>query len=91
LSEDVKRTSLEAAGDFAAFASGEKPSEAFGDAGRFMRWGPGGVSETHDFESDQTRGNGYIQWMEGHFEEAKAFVWSILLGCRSLIIWEGMQ
>jgi hypothetical protein len=65
LSEEVKRTSLEAAGDFAAFASWEKFLEDFGDAERFMRWGSGGVSGTHDFESDQTRG--YIQWMEGQF------------------------
>jgi hypothetical protein len=40
LSEDLKKMLLEAAGAFAAFAYGEKPWEAFGEAGRFMRWGP---------------------------------------------------
>ena len=40
LSEDLKTSSLEAAGAFAAFAYGEKPWKAFGEAGRFMRWGP---------------------------------------------------
>jgi hypothetical protein len=33
LPEDVKKTSLEAVGAFAAFAYGEKPWEAFGEAG----------------------------------------------------------
>jgi hypothetical protein len=39
LSVDVKM-SLEAAGAFAAFPYGKKPWEAFGEAGRLMRWGP---------------------------------------------------
>ncbi|KAJ5776380.1 uncharacterized protein N7511_001391 [Penicillium nucicola] len=79
LSEEVKRTSLEAAGTFAAFAYGKKPWESFGEAGRFMRLGPKGVSGMHDFKSDQSRGYGHLQWMDDHFEETKEFVWSILL------------
>lgn len=79
LSEDVKRTSLEAAGAFAVFASGEKTWGAFGDAGRFMRWGPGVFRGCMILRVIGLGGMGHIQWMEGHFEEAKAFGWSILL------------
>jgi carboxylesterase type B len=75
----ARQTSLEAAAAFTTFAHGRSPWEAFGEKGKFMRWGPHGVSAMHDFESDQTRGYEHIKWMDEHFEEVKTFVWSILL------------
>ncbi|KAJ5917676.1 hypothetical protein N7466_011230 [Penicillium verhagenii] len=76
--EPTRVASLEAASTFTAFANGKEPWESLGEAERFMRFGPDGVSEMHNFESDKTKTYEHIEWMGAHWEKTLLFVRHLL-------------
>ncbi|KAJ5769634.1 alpha/beta-hydrolase [Penicillium odoratum] len=76
--EPTRVTSLEAASLFTAFANGKEPWEPFGEAERFFRFGPDGVSGLQYFESDETRTYEHIEWMAAHWEKILLFVRRLL-------------
>ncbi|KAJ5757925.1 uncharacterized protein N7511_006619 [Penicillium nucicola] len=75
----TQQVSLEAARIWSAFAHGQQPWEPYSDRRRFMRFGPGGHSGLHTFESDNTRNYGFQEWLGAHLDEVGVFVRKLVL------------
>ncbi|GAM91250.1 hypothetical protein ANO11243_092970 [Dothideomycetidae sp. 11243] len=71
------KTSEEMIRRWVGFAYGEEPWEEAASSPkqvpRFMRFGPSGKEELHDYESDAVRNYGWVTWLESHFDAAKGF------------------
>lgn len=76
----ARRTAVEMARLWTAFAHGRAPWEAYPKARRFMRFGPEGEFAMKDVKSDEMRDYGYLDWLRGHFEPVKEFTQGLLKG-----------
>lgn len=75
--ESAQKVSLEMAKLWTTFAYGDEPWPCYSDSKKFMRFGPAGECSMRDFEDDETRDYGYLNWMRDHFDEAMRLIFSL--------------
>lgn len=74
----AKRTAVELARSWTAFAHGREPWEPYSISQRFMRFGPGGEAVMKDVKNDEIRTYGYLDWCRNHWDDVKAFAQNLL-------------
>jgi hypothetical protein len=77
-SAPAKRTAVELARSWTAFAHGREPWEPYSKSQRFMRFGPGGEAAMKDMRNDEIREYGYLDWCRNHWDDVKTFAQNLL-------------